>query len=81
MTLSLTCLTARKVVNRNGLGADGKEVTVTLICQTFTDKLAFQARKCRGSMFCYPFLNLAEETRVDSESSSVGMYFQKNIVY
>lgn len=45
MTLSLACLAARKVVNRNGLGADGKEVTITLVCQTFTEQTCSSSKE------------------------------------
>lgn len=69
MIVLLTCLGARNAINRTALKQTRKNpVTVSSGCQAFTDELRYQARKCRGSLFCPLFLNLGKETRLVSES-------------
>lgn len=63
----------------NRAEADGEEVTVTSLCQPYRANMLFKQGKSEEAC-CVIFLNLANEIRVDSEASSVGMYFQKDFL-
>lgn len=59
--------------------ADGEEVTATPLCQPYRANMLFKRRKSEEAC-CVIFLNLANEIRVDSEASSMGMYLQKDFL-